>query len=118
MNPLPYKEVCTVLESVQGKGRYVVTCIARGVNNSGWRGEGEIKFYLDGDKEFPTICGTGTEDYFCGSNNFKNKQTGQYKKFSTAYAGMPQVLRPDGVYRPQTRFGLYRRRITDPVRFT
>jgi|GEM_PF-422131 len=41
-----------------------------GVNNNGWWGEGEIKFYIDGDKEFPTICGTGTEDYFCGSYNF------------------------------------------------
>ena len=49
--------------------------MAWGVNNSGWWGEGEIKFFLDGDKEFPTICGTGTEDYFCGSYNFENKET-------------------------------------------
>jgi len=40
-----------------------------GVNNTGWWGEGEIKFYIDGDDEFPTICGTGTENYFCGSYN-------------------------------------------------
>ena len=43
------------------------------MNNNGWWGEGEIKFYLDGDEEFPTICGTGTEDYFCGSYNFENQ---------------------------------------------
>ena len=46
-----------------------------GVHNSGWWGEGEIKFFLDGDEEFPTICGTGTEDYFCGSYNFENQKT-------------------------------------------
>ena len=28
-----------------------------------WWGEGEVKCYLDGDREFPTLCGTGTEDY-------------------------------------------------------
>lgn len=42
------------------------TYLAWGVNNNGWWGEREIKFYLDGDWEFLTICGTGTEDYFCG----------------------------------------------------
>ena len=117
INPLPYKEVCTILDGVNGQGRFVGTYMAWGVNNSGWWGEGEIKFYMDGDAEYPTICGTGTEDYFCGSYNFENKETGQYQEFTTPYAGMPQVLRPDGVYRSQMRFGLYRWHITDPVRF-
>ena len=117
VNPLPYKDVYTVLDGVRGKGRYVGTYMAWGVNNSGWWGEGEIKFYLDGDKEFPSICGTGTEDYFCGSYNFENNETRQYQEFTTAYAGMPQILRPDGVYQSQMRFGLYRWHITDPVRF-
>ncbi len=117
VNPLPYKEVYTILDGLQGQGRYVGTYMAWGVNNSGWWGEGEIKFYMDGDREFPTICGTGTEDYFCGSYNFENKETKQYQEFSTPYAGMPQVIRPDGVYNSQTRFGLYRWHLTDPVRF-
>ncbi len=116
-NPLPYKEVYTILDGVQGQGQYVGTYMAWGVNNTGWWGEGEIKFYLDGDGEFPTIGGTGTEDYFCGSYNFENQTTKQYQEFSTAYAGMPQLIRPDGTYRSQTRFGLYRWHITDPVRF-
>lgn len=116
-NPLPYKEVHTILDGVRGHGRYVGTYMAWGVNNSGWWGEGEIKFYLDGDREFPTICGTGTEDYFCGSYNFENQDTREYQEFTTAYAGMPQVLRPDGVYQSQTRFGLYRWHIADPIRF-
>ena len=74
-------------------------------------------FFLDGDEEFLTICGTGTEDYFCVFYNFENKETKQYQEFSTAYAGLPQILRPDGVYRSQTRFGMYRWHITDPIRF-
>ena len=117
VNPLPYKEVHTIVDGVRGQGRYVGTYMAWGVNNSGWWGEGEIKFYLDGDLEFPTLCGTGTEDYFCGSYNFENQETHQYQEFTTPYAGLPQVLRPDGVYRSQMRFGLYRWHITDPVRF-
>jgi hypothetical protein len=117
VNPLPYGEVYTLLDGVQGQGQYVGTYMAWGVNNSGWWGEGEIKFYLDGDGEWPTICGTGTEDYFCGSYNFENKETKQYQEFSTPYAGLHQVLRPDGVYRSQQRFGMYRWHITDPIRF-
>jgi len=117
VNPLPYGEVYTILDGVEGRGRFVGTHMAWGVNNAGWWGEGEIKFYLDGDKDFPTLCGTGTEDYFCGSYNFENKETQQYLEFTTAYAGMPQVLRPNGVYDSQMRFGMYRWHITDPVRF-
>jgi hypothetical protein len=116
VNPLPYKDVYTILDGVKGQGHYVGTYLAWGVNNCGWWGEGEIKFYLDGD-EWPTICGTGTEDYFCGSYNFENKETKQYQEFTTPYAGMPQVIRPDGVYNSQQRFGLYRWHITDPIRF-
>ncbi len=117
LNPLPYKEVFTLLEGVKGQGHYVGTYMAWGVNNSGWWGEGEIKFFLDDDTEFPTICGTGTEDYFCGSYNFENKETKQYEAFSTPYAGLHQIIRPDGVYRSQTRFGMYRWHISDPIRF-
>jgi len=116
-NPLPYKEVYTILDGVKGQGSYVGTYMAWGVNNNGWWGEGEIKFFMDGDGEFPTICGTGTEDYFCGSYNFENKITKQYQEFTTPYAGLSQVIRPDGVYQSQTRFGLYRWHIPDPVRF-
>ena len=115
-NPLPYKQVYTILEGVKGQGHYVGTFLAWGVNNTGWWGEGEIKFFIDGDKDFPTICGTGTEDYFCGSYNFENKATKQYQDFSTPYSGL-QVIRPDGVYQSQQRFGLYRWHINDAIRF-
>lgn len=117
VNPLPYKDVYTILDGVEGQGQYVGTYMAWGVNNTGWWGEGEIKFFLDGDREFPTICGTGTEDYFCGSYNFENKATRQYQEFTTPYSGLAQVIRPNGVYESQQRFGLYRWHIPDPVRF-
>jgi len=117
VNPLPYKEVYTIVDGIKGKGHYVGTYMAWGVNNNGWWGEGEIKFYMDGDREFPTICGTGTEDYFCGSYNFENQKTKQYQEFTTPYTGLAQVIRPDGVYLSQTRFSLYRWHIMDPIRF-
>ena len=116
-NPLPYKSVYTILDGVKGQGHFVGTYMAWGVNNTGWWGEGEIKFFMDGDKKFPTICGTGTEDYFCGSYNFENKELRQYQEFTTPYAGLPQVIRPDGLYQSQQRFGMYRWHIMDPIRF-
>lgn len=105
----------TVVDNIKGKGHFVGMYMAWQVNNNGWWGEGEVKFFMDGDKEFPTICGTGTEDYFCGSYNFD--RNGKYVEFSTPYAGLHQVIRPDGTYRSQERFGMYRWHITDPVRF-
>ena len=114
-NPLPYKQDYVILDGVKGRGQYVGTYLAWGVNNTGWWGEGEIKFFMDGDDAYPTICGTGTEDYFCGSYNFD--VGGQYVPFTTPYSGLAQVIRPDGAYRSQTRFGLYRWHITDPIRF-
>jgi hypothetical protein len=115
VNPLPYKGVYTILDGVEGRGQYVGTYLAWGVHSTGWWGEGEIKFFMDGDGEFPTICGTGTEDYFCGSYNFD--RGGKYTEFCTPYTGLAQVIRPDGTYQSQTRFGLYRWHIPDPVRF-
>jgi hypothetical protein len=115
VNPLPYKEVYTLVDGIKGRGHYVGTYMCWGVNNNGWWGEGEIKFYMDGDVDYATIVGTGTEDYFCGSYNFD--VGGQYKEFSTPYSGLAQVIRPDGTYQSQTRFGLYRWHVTDPIRF-
>ncbi len=116
-NPLANRDVHTLLDGISGSGQYVGTYLAWGVNNSGWWGEGEMKFYLDGDGEFPTICGTGTEDYFGGAWNYDVPGQG-YTLFSTPYLGLCQVLRPDGLYRSQQRFGMYRWHVADPIRFT
>ncbi len=116
-NPHGYKQDYTILEGVRGQGHYVGTHLTWGVHNKGWWGEGEIKFFLDGDLEFPTICGTGTEDYFGGSYNFENQKTKQYQEFTTPYSGLSLVLRPDGLYQSQQRFSLYRWHIADPIRF-
>jgi Protein of unknown function (DUF2961) len=117
VNPLPYKQVYTILDNIKGKGQYVGTYMAWGVHNNGWWGEGEIKFYMDGDREFPTINGTGTEDYFNGSYDFEDQEKHKYVEFTTPYSGLVQVLKPDGLYQSQERFGLYRWHIVDPVRF-
>jgi hypothetical protein len=116
-SPLREKGLYTILDGVEGQGQYVGTYLAWEVHSPRWWGEGEIKFYLDGDKEFPTICGTGTEDYFCGSYNFENHETKKYQTFSTPYTGLAQVLPPDKIYEAGQRFGLYRWHIADPVRF-
>ena len=115
VNPLPYKEVYTILDGVRGNGHYVGTYMHWGVKSNGWWGEGEIKFYIDGDTDFPSICGTGTEDYFCGSYNFDID--GKYTEYSTPYAGLSKVGHTDQIYRSQRYFDMYRWHITDPIYF-
>lgn len=124
VNPLPLKKDYVLVDSIKGKGQYVGTYMAYGSNKNGWWGEGEIKFFMDGDTDFPTINGTGTEDYFCGAYDFdthnvdKNGvETSAYTEFSGPYTGLPQVIRGDGHYNVAQRFGLYRWHITDPIRF-
>src|SRR5258708_4345487 len=124
VNPLPYKENYVLVDSIKGKGQYVGTYMAWGVHNNGWWGEGEIKFYMDGDTDNPTICGTGTEDYFCGSYDFDTQQKNAaggvgiaYTEIWRHYSGLPQVIKGDGHYDMAQRFGLYRWHITDPIRF-
>ena len=116
VNPLKAKEVYTIVDGVKGKGQYVGTYLTHGANSPGWWGEGEIKFYIDGDAEFPTICGTGEEDYFCGSYGYRErKEHGEYAydSFSSPYTGFYHVPYKG----KQRRFGQYRWHITDPVRF-
>jgi hypothetical protein len=113
VNPVPDKQDYTILDGVRGQGQYVGTYMTWGSNSPGWWGEGEIKFFMDGDEEFPTICGTGTEDYFCGSYGFQKPGTSEYQEFITPYVGMPQVI----MSKEQPRFSLYRWHIMDPIRF-
>ena len=115
VNPLPYKGVYTILDGIKGNGLYVGTYLHWGVKSNGWWGEGEIKFYIDGDTDFPTVCGTGTEDYICGSHNFD--VNGEYREFSGPYTGLSKVGFTDKTYQSQRFFDMYRFHVTDPVYF-
>ena len=116
VRPLEAKQDFVILDGVKGTGHYVGTALSVGLNAAGgWWGEGEIKFFMDGDEEFPTICGTGTEDYFGGAYNWD--VNGVYTTYTGPYLGMHHVIRPDGLYRSQTRFSMYRWHVMDPIRF-
>ena len=114
INPLPYKDVYTILDNVKGNGVYVGTYLYWNVKSNGWWGEGEFKFYIDGDTDFPTICGTGTEDYFGGAYNFD--VDGEYKDFSGPYTGFSKN-QTDNTYKSQRAFNMYRFHIQDPIYF-
>jgi len=120
VHALPSKEVYTIVDGIKGKGQYVGTYIAHGAYGQKWWGEGEIKFYLDGDTDFPTICGTGEEDYFCGSYGYDEveDQNGviNYTEFSSPYTGF-YYFKDDDKTSFATKIGEYRWHITDPIRF-
>jgi hypothetical protein len=105
-----------ILAGVKGSGQYVGTYMTYGIRHPGWWGEGEIKFYIDGDRELATIVGTGTEDYFGGAWDFTTFKTREYQTFTGLYSGLPQIIRPEDSGNP-IRFGLYRWHIPDPIRF-
>jgi hypothetical protein len=80
----------------------------------------DVTELLDGDADredrYPTICGTGTEDYFGGAWNFDVPGQG-YTAYTTPYLGLHQIITPDGLYDSQQRFGMYRWHVADPIRF-
>lgn len=96
-----------LLDGVKGTGQYVGTFIAWTQLSGGWWGEGEIKFYLDGDKSNPTINGTGTEDYFGGAWGFDDT-------FTSLYSGYPFQSDKKGEV---PKHSLYRWHVLDPIRF-
>ena len=97
-----------ILEGVEGQGQYVGTYLAWEQLSNGWWGEGEIKFFLDGDQDHPTICGTGTEDYFGGAWAFGDEP------YSTPFLGYPLYRKEPGEV---PKHGLYRWHVMDPIRF-
>jgi hypothetical protein len=115
-NPVRYKDVHTILDGLRGHGHYAGVYLAWQANSNGWWGEGEVKFYMDGDTDYPTICGTGTEDYFGGAWNFE-QPAGTYQTFTTPFMGFHQHVSGDGQTKAGRRFGMYRWHIMDPVRF-
>jgi hypothetical protein len=107
----------TILDGVKGRGLYVGTYLAWTALSRGWWGEGEVKFYLDGDGEFPTICDNGTEDYFSGAWGFFKdpKKDPVEEAFNTPFVGMPlaHTRSADG----PRYFGLYRWHVLDSIGF-
>jgi len=97
-----------IVDGIKGKGHYVGTVLFWTQLSDGWWGEGEVKFYIDGDKEFPTICGTGTEDYFGGAWGFGGQT------YSTPFLGYPFQEKEPGKIPKHT---LYRWHIPDPINF-
>jgi len=118
-----------ILDGVKGKGQYMGTFFALAALGRYWWGEGELKFYMDGDTEFPTICGTGIEDYFGGAwcywkpdeDDLRNHHIATY---STPFLGYHyHSVLADRTIRNYSResvpcHGLYRWHILDPIRFT
>lgn len=96
-----------ILDGIKGKGQFVGTYLAWTQLSNGWWGEGEAKFFIDGDTEFPTVCTTGTEDYFGGAWGFCDT-------YSTAFLGYPLWVKNEGEV---PKHGLYRWHIMDPIRF-
>ncbi len=64
-NPTTLKNDFEMLPQRKGKGRFIGAVLGIRALEGNWWGEGEIKIYMDGDTKFPTICGTGSEDYVC-----------------------------------------------------
>ena len=123
---LKAQEVYTLLDGVRGHGHYVGTYLGHGAFSPGWWGEGEIKFFIDGDTDFPTINGTGEEDYFLGSYGYAKRENGgapRETNYSAAYAGFYVTEPVDWVtqyFKPghERRYAQYRWHVMDPVRFT
>jgi hypothetical protein len=109
-NPTTRGEDYTIVDGIEGEGQYVGTFLAWAALSRHWWGEGEVKFYLDGDDEYPTLCGTGTEDYVGGAWCFG-------RTYSTPFLGYPfHEVRGEGQGAPPLH-GLYRWHLPDPVRF-
>lgn len=112
----------TILDGARGPGHYAGTYLVWNQLSNGWWGEGEVKFFLDGDPaDGPTICGTGTEDYFGGAWGFLRRHPGDQRPqtYTAPYLGYPQAL-----YEATNETGprvpahaLYRWHLPDPVRF-
>ena len=115
-----------ILDQAKGKGQYIGTYIALTALERYWYGEGEVKFYLDGDREYPTICGTGMEDYFGGAWSFASQENGKTVEntFCTPFLGYPYYSCHDtrvhndyhtDDHLPQRSF--YRWHLPDPILF-
>ena len=105
-NPMPFDEDFIIADGIEGSGQFVGCYMTWQQNSDGWWGEGEVKMFLDDDGEFPTICGTGTEDYFGGAWGFFDTYSAPFMGFPTGKENKVGV-----------RHSLYRFHIPDPIYF-
>lgn len=96
-----------ILDGVEGQGHYIGTALGWTQMSDGWWGEGEVKFFIDGDGKYPTICGTGTEDYFGGAWCFRRDVLG----------AVPWIPAVDSRRGRRSKHGLYRWHVLDAIRF-
>jgi hypothetical protein len=118
----------TLLDLPAGStGSYIGSFIQLTALERFWWGEGEMKFFLDGDTEFPTICGTGLEDYVGGAWAFQDHQKSfpypVAETYSAPYLGYSQRLVQDtsemsgfATDMPPCH-GMYRFHLPDPIFF-
>lgn len=97
-----------LLDTRGSPGVYVGAVIGVNPRSPGWWGEGEMKFYIDGDDRYPTINGTGTEDYVCTAWEFRPHQS--------LYTGV-NYLRKDPATGIDRFVSFYRFHAVDPVYF-
>lgn len=116
----------TIIDQIKGYGHYVGTYIGLTALERYWWGEGELKFFIDGDDQYPTICGTGMEDYFGGAWSFAVTHNGimAEKNFAMPQFGYPYYSRDDElVVNPYHNTdclpmrGFYRWHLSDPILF-
>jgi hypothetical protein len=109
-NPTRMRQDFVISEGLRGPGRFAGCNVGVRVIDGGiWWGEGEVKVYRDGDGAYPTICGTGLEDYIGSAWGLG--------PFSALYAGAPlDVREKDGGPMPDF-VGFYRWHLLDPVVF-
>lgn len=121
------KKDYVLLDGVKGRGHYIGTYLGLTTLERYWWGEGEFKFYIDGDDEFPSQCSTGTEDYFGGAWSFGGytDERGYMleKTYCTPFMGYPFYSRDDTFHSdyfnrdcPPMR-GFYRWHVMDPILF-
>ncbi|MET1006258.1 MAG: glycoside hydrolase family 172 protein [Propionibacteriaceae bacterium] len=126
-NPTQLGMDYTIVDGIRGRGAYVGTFLSiTALERYGW-GEGELKFYLDGDVDLPTICGTGLEDYAGGAWAFQDRLSRDVEPevltFNAPFFGYPQYGIRDRSKGAEYAtpmspvHGLYRWHLPDPIYF-